>query len=80
MKKIEFDYSKLKGKVKEELGTQSNLAKELDVDETTMSNKLNNNTYFTQIEIIKICIILHIDFSDIPKYFFVQKVRENEQI
>lgn len=79
MKKIEFDYSKLKGKIKEEMGTQTSLARKLEIDETTMSNKLNNNTYFTQVEIAKICTILHINFLNIPKYFFNQKVRENEQ-
>lgn len=79
MKKVEMDYSKLKGKIKEVLGTQNRLAKELDVDETTMSNKLNNNTYFTQVEIINICNILHIEYINIPIYFFEQKVREIEQ-
>lgn len=79
MKKINFDYNKLKGKVKEKIGTQTNLAKKLEIDETTMSNKFNNNTYFTQVEIIKICTILDIKFSDISRYFFNLKVRENEQ-
>lgn len=79
MKKIEFDYNKLKGKIKEEIGTQTKLAKGLKIDETTMSNKLNNNTYFTQVEVINMCTILNINYSDIPKYFFNQKVRENEQ-
>lgn len=75
----EINYDKLKGKIKEVLGTQSKLAEALEVDETTISNKLNNNTYFTQKEIIKICLILGISFEEIPEYFFKQKVRENEQ-
>lgn len=75
----EFNYDKLKGKIKEVLGTQSKLAEELEVDETTISNKLNNNTYFTQKEIIKICLILNISLEKIPEYFFNQKVREHEQ-
>lgn len=76
---IEFNYDKLKGKIKEILGTQTNLAKELDIDETTMSNKLNNNTYFSQKEIIKICNILGIAWTEIPIYFFREKVREHER-
>lgn len=76
---IEINYDKLKGKIKEFLGTQSKLAELINVDETTISNKLNNNTYFTQKEIIKICVILNIRFEEIPEYFFKQKVRENEQ-
>ena len=75
----EINYDKLKGKIKEILGTQGKLAEKLGVDETTISNKLNNNTYFTQKEIIKMCIILNIKFEEIPEYFFNQKVREREQ-
>ena len=75
----EMDYNKLKGKIKEIVKTQGKLAEMMGVDETTISNKLNGNTYFTQKEILKICVILHIKVKEIPKYFFNQKVRENEQ-
>lgn len=74
----EINYDKLKGKIKEILGTQAKLAERLNVDETTISNKLNNNTYFTQKEILKICSILEINIKDVSEYFFKQKVRENE--
>lgn len=79
MESIELNHDKLKGKIKEVLGTQSKLAKELDLDETTISNKLNSNTYFTQKEILKICSILNIAKDKIPEYFFKEKVREHEQ-
>lgn len=74
-----INYDKLKGKIKEVLGTQSKLAEEMQVDETTISNKLNNNTFFNQKEIIKICDILRINHNSIHEYFFTLKVRENEQ-
>lgn len=80
MENIELNYDKLKGKIKEVLGTQSKLADLLKVDETTISNKINSNTYFTQKEILKICPILNISRNDIPEYFFKVKVRENEQL
>lgn len=79
MENPEINHDKLKGKIKEVLGTQSKLATKLGLDDTTISNKLNNNTYFTQKEILKICSILNISFVDIPEYFFKLKVRENEQ-
>ncbi len=79
MQNIELDYSKLKGKIKEVLGTQSKLADRLKLDETTISNKLNSNTYFTQKEILRICFILNISKENIPDYFFKQKVREHER-
>ena len=75
----ELNYDKLKGRIKEYLGTQAKLAEKLDSDEATVSNKLNNKTYFTQKDIVKICNLLFIDFIDIPKYFFDLKVRKNEQ-
>lgn len=74
-----INYDKLKGKIKEVLGTQGKLAENMGLDETTISNKLNNNTYFTQKEIIKISSILSIKFEEIPMYFFEEKVREHEQ-
>lgn len=79
MEQIKLNHDKLKGKIKEVLGTQSKLAEKLDVDETTISNKLNSNTYFSQKEILIICSILKISYEEIPKYFFKEKVREYEQ-
>lgn len=78
MENIEINHDKLKGKIKEVLGTQGKLAEEIELDETTISNKLNSNTYFTQKEILKICSKLNIARNDIPEYFFKEKVRENE--
>ena len=78
-KVIKINHDKLKGKIKEVLGTQGKLAEKMELDETTISNKINSNTYFTQKEILNICILLNIPFSEIPEYFFEEKVREEEQ-
>lgn len=78
MKNPLINHDKLKGKIKEVLGTQSRLAEELELDDTTISNKLNSNTYFTQKEVLRICAILNIANKEIPEYFFKEKVRENE--
>ena len=75
---VAINHDKLKGRIKEVLGTQTKLAEEMEVDDTTISNKLNSNTFFTQKEILKICSILNINHNDIPEYFFREKVRENE--
>lgn len=79
MQIADLNYDKLKGRIKEVLGTQGKLAEAMDIDETTISNKLNNNTYFTQKEILKVSSILNINIKDIPEYFFKEKVREHEQ-
>ena len=76
---ILINHDKLKGRIKEKLDSQTKLAEIMGLDNTTISNKLNCNTYFTQKEILKICSILDIDIAEIPAYFFKQKVRENEQ-
>ncbi len=76
---VKINYDKLKGRIKEVLGTQGRLAEKIKLDETTISNKLNNNTYFSQKEILSICLILNIPKTEIPEYFFKEKVRENEQ-
>ena len=76
---IEINHDKLKGRIREVLGTQGKLAQKLGLDETTISNKINSNTYFTQKEILNICSILKIPFKKIPEYFLKEKVREDEQ-
>lgn len=78
MENPRINHDKLKGKIKEVLGTQNRLAMELGLDDTTISNKLNSNTYFTQKEILKISYILKIPLNDIPEFFFKEKVREDE--
>lgn len=79
MDRVFFDYSKLKGKIVEVLGNQSNYAKALGVSETSITNKLNNAVYFTQGEIIYSAKILHIDLVDISTYFFTEKVEKTKQ-
>ena len=74
-----FDYSKLKGKIVEVLGNQSNYAKALGLSETSITNKLNNAVYFTQGEIMASAEILHIDLRDISTYFFTLKVEKTKQ-
>lgn len=79
MDKVYFDYSKLKGKIVEVLGNQSNYAKALGLSETSITNKLNNAVYFTQGEIITSVEVLHISLEDISTYFFTKKVEKSKQ-
>ena len=73
---MEFDYSKLLGRIKEFGHTQSSLAKAVGMTETTMSQKLNNKSVFGQSEIRKICKLLEISDAEIGIYFFTLKVRK----
>jgi transcriptional regulator with XRE-family HTH domain len=65
-----WDYSKLRGRIREKCGTQDQYAKELGIGRVSLSQRLNNQLEFSQDEIFKTCEILEIDQSEIPTYFF----------
>ena len=46
-----YDYSKLRGRIIEKLGTIKNYAKAINLSETSISNKLSNRIAFSQDEI-----------------------------
>ena len=71
---LNFDYSKLKGRIKEICNTQDALAEKIGLGRVTLSQRLNNLSFFSQEEIMKICKALLIDPADIPIYFFAEKV------
>lgn len=76
---IAFDFSKLKGRIKEIYGTQSAFSVAMLMNEATLSNKLNNNVEFSPKEIIRAMLLLSIDFTEVKEYFFTLKVQKNEQ-
>lgn len=71
---MEWNYQKLRGKIKEICGTQDNFAEKLGINRVSLSQRLNNLLEFTQKEIYKSCEILGIELADIPEYFFTLKV------
>lgn len=68
---VKLNFSKLKGRIKEVLGSCENLAYEMGISNVSLSRKLNNKVRFTCDEIIHICIILDIPKEDIHAYFYV---------
>lgn len=76
---IVFDFNKLRGRIKEIFGTQNIFASALNMNEATLSNKLNNNVEFSTKEIVRACILLKLEFEQIDEYFFTLKVQKNEQ-
>lgn len=78
--KRNYDYSKLRGRIVEKLGSLKNYAKRLGISETTLFKKLNNKVPFNQDEIYESIEILDLDVSnnDIQVHFFTQKVGENQ--
>ena len=74
-----YDYSKLRGKIKEIYKTQTLFAAAMSMNEATLSNKLNNNVEFSQKEMNKTCDLFNEPYSMIEVYFFIHKVQETEQ-
>lgn len=69
-----FDYSKLRGKIREVYKTQEAFANAIGCSTATISGKLNCNVDFTQEEIAKAVVALHLGMEDIPTYFFTEQV------
>ncbi len=67
---MEFDYSKLKGKIKEVFNTQEAFADAIEMNRVTLSLSLNNKREFSQSEMMKSCNALNLEPIDIPLYFF----------
>lgn len=71
---MNFDYSRLCGRITEKCKTQGNFAKAMGPSESTISAKLNNKYEFSQSEIMRAVEILELRSTDIPLYFFTLKV------
>ena len=69
-----FDYSKLKGRIKEKLNHQYVLAEEIGISTNAFSRKLNNALDFTNRETAKIIEVLDIKDDEIKEYFFTEMV------
>ena len=67
---IQYNYSKLSGRMKEYGYTQESLSKGIGVSETTLNLSLNNKRNFKQDEMLKICELLHISSERLTEYFF----------
>ena len=71
---MQYDYSKLKGRIKEKCGNQNQFQEKMGLSHTSINKKLNNKVQFTQEDIEKAIEILELDKKDIPLYFFATKV------
>ena len=65
-----FKYNALRGRIVEKYGTQARFAQELGISQTTMSEKMNCKSGFSQMDIEKWRKLLDIEAIDIGRYFF----------
>lgn len=74
-----FDYSKLRGRIREVYGKYENLIPKISMSEATLSRKLNGKSYFDNQEILELSNALDIPSEERNLYFFKVEVREGEQ-
>ena len=75
---MQFDYSKLRGRIIEKFGSIKAFAEAYGLTSVTMSNKLNNKVTISTDDIVRMS---EPEFLDIPPseyhtYFFAPKVHE----
>ena len=68
--KTQQPYAKLRGKIKEKFGTQEYFAKAMNLNNATLSLKLNEKTQWKREEILLACEKLDISLDEISSYFF----------
>lgn len=71
---MKYDYNPLRGKIREVLGSESNLATVIHMNRSTLSHKLNNLSGFTQQDMVDILDALKEPYCKAGFYFFTQKV------
>lgn len=77
---MEFDYSKLLGRIREYGYTQKALANAVGMSTTQMNMCLNSKSNFKHKYILAICKVLNIRIDEIGLYFYALKTRKPEQI
>ena len=71
---MDYDYSKLNGKIKEVYGTQAKFAEAMGMGKTALNFKLNNKSEWSQDEMESAMDLLKIPRTSVRTYFFTHKV------
>ena len=72
-----YDYSKLRGRIKEKLGTEGEFAHRINRTPNYISKVFRNGTYLSQIDIDNGAKVLDIPVTVIGVYFFAQEVHKS---
>lgn len=70
-----FNYSKLRGRIIEKYGSQSDFAKALGCSERTLSFKMTGKRPWKQTEIVSAIKLLELTEDDIQDYFFALEIQ-----
>lgn len=72
---MEFDYSKLRGRIVEKCGDYQTFAMRMQMTKGSLSRKLHNHVSFQQDDVERACKILDIPITEVGTYFFTLKVQ-----
>lgn len=75
-----YDYSKLRGRIKEKLGTEREFALRIGRTANYVSKVFQNGTYLAQNDIANGADVLDIPVDEIGVYFFTPEVHKNETL
>lgn len=67
-----YDYSKLRGKIREVFGTQEEFARAMGMSPVTLSKRLNNQVDWSREEMDRACELLGVPLEEVPLYFFTR--------
>ena len=73
---MRFDYSILRGRIKDEYKTLGRFAEVLGISFSTLSKLLNHKSHWTAELIMKSCQLLGIEVGQIGEYFFTLKYKK----
>lgn len=78
---VEFDFDKVRGRIREKLGSEAKFAEMIGTSTTSLSAKFNNKSDFTASEIIRACDedVLDIPLDEIGINFFTKKLELNSR-
>lgn len=71
---FDIDTSKLRGRIVEKCGTLQVFAENMGISSGSVTKKLAGRTSWDQQEILRAARILELEVTDIPGYFFNEKV------
>lgn len=76
---VTYNYELLLKRMKEKRYSQESLAPAINMSRTSLNQKLNSKSNFTQSEILRMAKLLEIPNDDVGEYFFTAIVRKTEQ-
>ena len=74
--KVNFNYSKLRGRIVEIFGSQTEFSKAIKISERSLSLKMKGKVSWKQSEIVKAINLLGLEKNDIAEYFFTIKSQD----